>query len=347
MTLYIYSHGEILVSTMKALFFDGNQNVHVEDVPRPVAGNGEVVVRVLHSGLCQAQFRRYFADLASSEIPGHEYVGRVEEVGEDVETLAKGDAVMCYPFRPCGTCVVCRAGHSPVCPFKKQPGINGGFGEYVAAQASNFLKIPEDFVNKHGVLLLDVFGMMYRAMQPMSIHSDSITAVVGILSYGLGAIEMAKKWGARVVAFDASPYRREIGLDLGADEVVDSNRDDLTDVVMSLTDGELFTEMIECDDPFIEFKDMFLWTRPGGQLSLEGHSNRAFDFNPNWITLNELTVTGTPLFVPEELPEILKIARNCQTKDRMVTHEPRLEQGQEVLALYAAGNAGKVAFDLT
>jgi D-arabinose 1-dehydrogenase-like Zn-dependent alcohol dehydrogenase len=335
------------MTAMQALFYDGNEEVHVAEVPIPEPKDGEVLVRVLHSGVCQAEFAGHYHGDGSPKVQGHEYVGRVEHVGPGVQALRPGEAVMCYTCLPCGTCSVCRAGNTCVCPHRERPGQRGGFAEYAVGPEKRFLRIPEDFLNAHGTLLLDTFGMMYHGMRGMGIGPDSCTGVVGLLSYGFGAVAIARQYGARVIAFDASPCRRGIAEELGAEVTVDSRRDDLMDVVNEFTGGDLLTEVVECNDPEIAFESLFSWARPGGHICIEGHTGREFALNPNWITLKQLTVTGTPLFEPEELPAILDLARACNNKDSIITHRPRLEEAQAALADYARGEAGKVVFDLT
>jgi threonine dehydrogenase-like Zn-dependent dehydrogenase len=147
---------------MRALFFDGKQQIRIGDIPVPKPGMDDVLVRVLHSAVCQTEFRYYFGE-GSPGVLGHEFVGQVEAVGPNVGCLSAGDVVMCYPSLPCGKCIVRRAGKSNVCLQRK--GLRGGFAEYLSADAGFFLKIPEDFANRYGVLLYDVFGLVYRGMQ--------------------------------------------------------------------------------------------------------------------------------------------------------------------------------------
>jgi len=329
---------------MKALYLDGGGKVHLENVPVPSPGAGEVLVRVLHSGVCQTEIRYYLGE-GAPRILGHEFVGRVEEAGPGVEAFARGDAVMCYPSLPCGRCAVCRSGHATVCPHNT--GLRGGFAEYIAADARFFLKVPEDFANRHGVLLYDVFGMMYRGMEPLGIGPDSCTAIVGLQPYGLGGVAIARQMGARVVAFDASDYRRRIARELGADLTLDGRAENLRAAVMEATGGEFFTEVVECDDPAIPFKDLFDWVRNGGRLCLMGHTKKPISISPDWVTTRKITVSGAPRPLGEQLPEILEIARKCDKKDAIITHEPRLEDAAAALADYANGKAGKIAFDLT
>ena len=132
---------------MKALYLDGGSKLRVEDVPDPSPGPGDVLVRVLHSAVCQTEFRYYFGE-GADRILGHEFVGRVVQAGADVARLSEGDPVMCYPSMPCGVCAVCHAGKPGVCPDKQ--GLRGGFAEYIAADARYFLKVPEAFANRDG-----------------------------------------------------------------------------------------------------------------------------------------------------------------------------------------------------
>lgn len=331
---------------MKALFLDGNETLRIEDVPKPSPKSGEVLVQVLHSAVCQTEYRFYFGD-GADRILGHEFVGRVVETGSDVSNLSPGDPVMCYPSLPCGTCEICQAGKSSVCTHKI--GLRGGFAEYIAADAGYFLKIPEDFATRYGTLLYDVFGLTYRGLEPLGLSANSITAVVGLLSYGLGAVAIARHYGARVIAIDASPYRLNIAKDLGAEIILNANQQDLKAQIKHMTNDENFTEVIECTAPEIPFEDLFSWTRNGGRLCILGHTNKPFMMNPNWVTTREITVSGTPRFVPDQLPDILDVTRACKNKGSIITHEPPLElsPAKEAFEDYAAGNAGKVTFDLT
>lgn len=99
---------------MKTLFFDGDRRVHIEEVEIPRPGPNEVLVQVACSGVCQTEFGAYVG-AGSKKILGHEFSGRVVEVGEAVRLHKVGDRVVCHPFMPCGTCSVCRSGRTNIC----------------------------------------------------------------------------------------------------------------------------------------------------------------------------------------------------------------------------------------
>jgi len=130
--------------------------------------------------------------------------------------------------------------------------------------------------------------MMYHGMKNTGIGPASTVAVMGLQPYGLGAVVVAKMMAARVVAFDASAYRRDQAAKLGSDVLVDSADKDMERVIDDLTHGEGFEHIVECDDPAIPFETMFRKMRPGGTLNLMGHARRTFEFDPNWVTLWEV-----------------------------------------------------------
>ena len=334
---------------MKALFFDGNNKVHMEDVEMPRPSAGEVLVQVIWSGVCQTEFGPY-EEKGSKVILGHEFSGRVVELGEGATRHRVGDRVVCHPFMPCGRCAPCRTGLTNVCRNRRglQHIFYGGFGEFIALPEANFLPLPDDIPDDTGVLVLDVIGMMYHGMRDMPIGPASTVAVMGLQPYGLGGVIVAKMMGAKVVAFDASEYRRNQAARLGADVLVDSSDPNLKPIIDDLTGGDRFEHIIECDDPAIPFETMFQSIRSGGILNLMGHARRTFEFNPNWVTLWEVKVIGTPIHPPSQHEEILEVVRRTKwATDIIITHRPRMEEAKPALDAYMAGNAGKVAFDMT
>jgi len=333
---------------MRALFFDGQQQVHLEDIPIPSPAAGEVLVRVAFSGVCQTEFEAYTGQ-GSKNILGHEFSGEVVEIGAGVARHKSGDRVICHPFMPCGTCSICRTGRLNIC--RRRTGLarlyHGGFAEYIALPEANFLPLPDDIGMDTGVLVLDVLGMMWHGMKDMPITPASTIAVIGLQPYGLGAVCIGKMMGAAVIAFDASAFRREQAMQLGADHVIDSNDPARKQMIDDLTEGEGFEHIIECDDPAFPFEDMFTSIRAGGIVNLMGHAKRTFQMNPNWVTLWEVKVSGTPIYNPCEHDQVLQVVRRAAwARDIIVTHRPKLDEAKAALDAYVAGNAGKIAFVL-
>ena len=333
---------------MKALMFDGQSRVRLVDAPVPSPKAGEVLVQVTHSGVCQTDIRQYVGRGAET-VQGHEFEGRVRELGPGVKRFRVGDRVTCYPFLYCGRCPTCQAGREHICPDK--PKFNqlpqGGYAEYIALPERGFMPLAEDIGEGLGVLVLDVIGMMYRALKLARVTKTSTVAIVGLQPYGLGGVCVAKEIGANVVAFDASGYRRRLATDLGADTVVDSREKNLIEITEELTKGTLFDAVIECDDPAIPIRQLPRWVRPGGTLCLEGHTLDESAIRPVQLTIREITITGTPLYHLHEHDTVVDLLRRCPQASRIITHRPKLAEAKPALDAYVAGNAGKVAFDLT
>ncbi len=333
---------------MRALFFDGNADVHIEELPVPERKSGEVLVQIAYSGVCETEFKEYRGE-GSPHIPGHEFTGRVVEVGPETMRFKVGDRVVCYPFLPCGSCPVCRRGDSHLCLDSTNLWHleQGGLAEYVSLPEPYFLPLPDDVPDDVGVLVPEIFGTMYRGFRLMHVKSGSLVAVVGLQPYGLGAVSIAKLMGAKVVAFDTVRYRRSMASRLHADVTVDSTEPGLYDRIVGMTNGAMFDYIVECDEPMLRVERLLLWLRPGGTLCLMGHSTRHVEMDPSTLWRRELTVLGTPTYHPTEHDQVLDTLRRCPDAHTIITHRPRLEETKDALDEYVIDRAGKIAVDMT
>jgi len=333
---------------MHALFFDGNSSVHIEELPVPERRTGEVLVQIAYSGVCETEFKEYRGE-GSPDIPGHEFTGKVVEVGPETMRYKVGDRVVCYPFRPCGTCPVCRSGNTHICPDSTNLWHlrQGGFAEYISLPEPYYLPLPDDIPDDVGVLVPEIFGTMYRGLRLMRIKPGEIVAVVGLQPYGLGAVRILKLLGARVAAFDVTRYRRAMASRLGADVTIDSTEPGLFDRIQDMTKGAMFDHIVECDEPILRLERLFVWIRPGGTICLMGHAGHSFELDPDTVWRNEITVIGTPTYHPSEHEQVLDTLRRCPDADSIITHRPRLQDTKEALDEYVIDRAGKIAIDMT
>src|SRR5512146_586725 len=133
---------------MKAVVYHGGTEVHLEDLPQPAPGSGEVLVKTAYAGVCGSDVTIYTGKHKRVKPPitfGHELSGEVVAVGEGVEGVRPGDAVVVEPLVPCGKCYACRAGTYNVCRNLRHLGIDvpGMFAEYVLAAADKVYKLPQ------------------------------------------------------------------------------------------------------------------------------------------------------------------------------------------------------------
>lgn len=218
--------------------------VEVADLADPSAPDGGAVVRVAASGLCRSDWHAWVGHDDSvhlPHVPGHEFVGIVEEVGAGVASWRPGDRVTAPFVNGCGRCTWCRSGQAQVCPDQTQPGFThwGSHAERVAVRAAdlNLVAVPDGIDDAPAASLGCRFATSYRALTARArIAPGEWVAVYGAGGVGLSAIMIAAALGARPIAIDRSPDALRLALSLGAEHAVLAGPDAPGEVA-ELTDG--------------------------------------------------------------------------------------------------------------
>ena len=217
----------------------------VREVPRPEAPHGGVVVRVAATGMCRSDWHAWMGHdpVALPHVPGHELAGTIAEVGPDVTRWRVGDRVT-VPFAcGCGTCLVCRAGNSQVCPNQTQPGFThwGSFADRVALHAadSNLIALPGTVTAVDAAALGCRFATAFGALVGRGrLTSGEWLVVHGAGGVGLSAVMIGMALGARVVAVDVSQAALDQAGDLGAEVIIrTTDKDDPTLVARQVIDA--------------------------------------------------------------------------------------------------------------
>ena len=214
---------------MRAIKYHGVQDLELVNIEKPVAGLGQVVVKVAYCGVCGTDMHAYnHPGIFNWElILGHEGVGVVEEVGEGVTCVKVGDRVAVGPPGDCGSCYSCNTGHPNTCAnaFPNTlgigPGTQGAYAEYVLSKfpENELFVIPEGMPFEQAVLF-DLLGVGFHAVRRSELKLGDNAVVFGCGSIGLGTIQSAKLAGARtVIAFDTKVSTHKRAYESGADYV--------------------------------------------------------------------------------------------------------------------------------
>ena len=223
----------------------------IENVDLPkITAPDDVIVRVGAAGLCRTDLHiiegvwRPTMDPTGTLLPyimGHENAGWVEEVGSNVRSVKRGDAVICHPFRSCGVCLNCRHGEDMYCDNGAFPGLgmNGGFAEYFVTSERSLIKLKKGIVPIEVAPLADAGITAYRVAKRAAklLRPGAYCVLVGI--GGLGHIALQSLHaisGCRIIAVDREPAARKLAQELGADFVLDGGPN-LIDEVKDLTGG--------------------------------------------------------------------------------------------------------------
>jgi len=187
---------------MKAVVFKGARNLVVQDVPDPVPGPHEALVKVKNVGICGSDLHYYTHGLLpQGYIMGHEVTGTVAGVGSEVTGWNEGDRVCVCPAGPCGQCNTCLDGDLERCENLLSIGIGvlpGAFAEYVAAPYPLLLPLPED-VGMRESTLVDPLGCAHHAADLSGIVPGESALVVGAGPIGLFVVQYLKDLGIEPV----------------------------------------------------------------------------------------------------------------------------------------------------
>ncbi|MFC4437821.1 MULTISPECIES: zinc-dependent alcohol dehydrogenase [Natrialbaceae] len=250
---------------MKALTWHGEQDVRVSEVPKPeIVNPNDAIIEITATAICGSDlhlYNGYMPSMREGDIVGHEPMGEVVEVGDEVETLEEGDRVV-VPFTiSCGSCWFCgndmyslcdnsnpnaeiarkMMGHSPAALFGYSHmlgGYAGGQAEYLRIPYADVgpVKVDSGLPDEQVLFLSDVFPTGYMAAENAEIEENDTVAVWGCGAVGQFAIQSAWMLGAeRVIAIDRIPERLEMAREHGDAETIDFEEDDVYDRLMEMT----------------------------------------------------------------------------------------------------------------
>ncbi len=326
------------------------QGLELLDVPKPSAGAGQVVVKVLATSLCGTDNHIYRWDewaqgrIRPPRIIGHELCGEVVEAGPGVAAVAVGDYVAAESHITCAVCFQCRTGNAHVCKNYRILGIDedGSYAEYVRLPERVLWKtsreIPPEFA-----CLQEPLGNAVHAALVEDLTGQSVL-ITGCGPTGLFATAVARTAGASVIiASDVSDYRLGLAKQLGADHTINPTRDD-TDLIARMTGGEGVDVALEMSGSPTAIHKCFLHVKNGGRVTLFGipEAQVSFDMTNEIIFkgIRVYGVTGRRLFQTwYRLSGLFKAGLNIKP---VVTHVLPLDKFAEGFDLVAKGQCGKV-----
>lgn len=252
---------------------------------------------------------------------GHECVGKVEKVGTGVGGLKPGDRVVLEPNLACGYCDYCRTGVPNMCLNDRILGvtIDGVFADYFVAPEKHLTKIPDDMPADLAVFAEPVNCVM-GAMNKIRVLPGENTLVLGAGPIGLYFTMLLKANGAgKVIVSEPSAFRANYAKKCGADVVVDPTKENLEDVVKSLTNGlgaDVTVDAVGNLSP-----DAIACTRRAGRIILFGQNGAAFEtICQNDITRNGLTIMGNYIGLFTMTPTVKMLASGLINVQEIITH---------------------------
>jgi threonine 3-dehydrogenase len=337
---------------MKALVkMRAGPGLELAEVPRPVPGQGEVLVRMEACSICGTDLHIFNWDewsrsrMRLPRITGHEGAGYVVGLGEGVKGVKIGDFVSFDSHQTCGVCRMCRTGQAHVCRDFKIFGVDvdGCFAEYAKAPASSVWVNPPGLPPEHACIQ-DPFGNAVMAALDGEIASRNVL-ITGCGAIGLFAVAIAKRCGAaRVFAVDVNPYRLELASRMGADFVFNPKSGPWEAAVRELTGGLGPDVVLEMSGHPDALQSGLSVVRNGGRVMLLGIPPGAVPIDLSrdvifkGVTLQG--VTGRRLF--DTWYTTSGLLANVLDVGPVITHRFSMDDFEIGFRLMAKGECGKV-----
>lgn len=340
---------------MRALVKEKPQpGLALREVPEPRPGPGEVRIQVTRASICGTDLHIFnWDDWATANVPtpltiGHEFVGRVDELGDGVETLVIGQRVSGEGHIVCGNCRNCRAGREHLCRNTKGIGINrpGAFADYLVIPEHNVYPIP-DTISDDQASILDPFGNAVHTALGFDLVGEDVL-ITGAGPIGLMASAVCRHAGARhVVISDINEKRLALGAQMGASRGVVAGRENLALVMAELGMKEGFDIGLEMSGAGAALEDMIEAANNGAHIGLLGLYDAPVTVNLNKAIFKGLQfkgVYGREMF--DTWHKGLAMLESGLDITPVITHHFSFENFQDGFEVLNAGDAGKVILNL-
>ncbi|HVB41606.1 MAG TPA: L-threonine 3-dehydrogenase [Streptosporangiaceae bacterium] len=285
---------------MKALVkVSAEPGLWIEDVPVPAVGRDDVLIRVLRTGVCGTDLHIYDWDgwaqahVTPPLVIGHEFVGEVVELGEDVRDLAAGDLVSGEGHLICGRCRNCRAGRRVQCANTRGIGVNyqGAFAEFIVLPATNIWKHQPD-IDLDVAAIFDPFGNAVHTALTFPVMGEDVL-ITGAGPIGLMAALVVRHAGARhIVITDVSPYRLDLARRVGVTVAADTRQTPLAQIMHDLGMREGFDVGMEMSGKPAAMREMLASMTHGGKIAMLGLPTQEFPIDWARLVLNMITIKG-------------------------------------------------------
>ena len=301
----------------------------IEEMPVKRPGRNEILVKVIACGVCHTDLHAANGDWPVKPnlplIPGHEGLGYVAALGEDVDYIKEGDIVgVPWLYSACGHCDHCITGWETLCESQKNGGysVDGSYAEYVVADARYVGHLPSgiNFTAMAPILCAGV--TVYKGLKETEVKPGEWVAISGIGGLGHVAVQYARAMGMHVAAIDVADDKLDLARKLGAEVVVNAREKDPGEYIKKETQGGVHGVLVTAVST-IAFKQGLSVMRRKGTLALNGLPPGSFDLPIFQTVLNRHTIRGSIVGTRKDLQEAIEFA--VEGKVKATVHAAKLE----------------------
>ncbi len=307
---------------MKVAVYYSNSDIRIEERPKPAIGDGEILVKMMASGICGTDLMEWYRIKKAPRVLGHEMAGEIVESRSD--RFGIGTRVFVSHHVPCQTCKYCLSGNHTACETLHKGNYEpGGFSEFVGVPKINVeagtYVLPGNVSFEEGTMI-EPLACVVRAQRIVGVAEGQTVLVMGSGVSGLLNIRLAKLKGANVIATDISEYRLNKAREFGADEAFDAG--ELPDVKAD--------RIVMCTGAMPAFEKAFKCMDRKAVMMLFAIPNKSIQVPNEDFWRNELSMVSSYGAAPADLEESLKLIKEGKVDVKsMITHKLKLEDIQK------------------
>jgi len=318
---------------MRVAMYYNNNDVRIEEIPKPRIGPGELLVKVIASGICGSDVMEWYRIKKAPLVLGHEIAGEIVEVGEGVSGYNKGDRVFVSHHVPCNTCEFCLGGHHTACETLHTTNYDpGGFSEFIRVPRINvdrgvFL-LPKEVSFDEGVFI-EPLACVFRGQMVARVRPGQSVLILGGGISGLLHLLLSRALGAgRIVVSDISKYRLDMAKELGAEFVFDA-KEDIPGLSRQKNNGRLFDVVLVCTGALPAFAQALGSVERGGTILFfaptDPEAKLSIPVNEFWR--NEITLVTSYGNAPLDAVAAIELIRSGRVPVKeLITHRLPLDE---------------------
>lgn len=341
---------------MRAVVITGPDEYGVREVPVPRPGRAEVLVRIRSCAICGSDPKIYDGSYrgmwppAYPFIAGHEWAGEIVLLGEDVTGFSVGDRVAGEAHKGCGVCRVCKGGFYNLCMNYGKAGAGhrhygftwqGAYAEYNAYSINAIARLPDNVSDNEGAMV-DTAGTALHGIELAGITPGGVSVIIGPGPIGLFTMMIAKNMGSTTVMVGRG-HRLQLAARMGADAVVDYEKENPAGLIKELTGGTGADEVFECAGSETAVGLAVDAARKGGRVALLGIYGAGNISVPlRTVVLNQISLLGSRAN-PGTAEKVISLMSSGRINAAsLVTHEFPLEKIREAIDTFVRRLDGAV-----
>ena len=293
---------------MKVARWYNNRDIRIEEMPRPVPGPDDILIKVISCGICGSDIVEWYRLPRAPLIPGHEIGGVIMETGESVTDYQPGDRVFVAPKVPCMKCDYCQKGYYPLCAEIKER-LPGGFAEYIlvpGALVANGMRRLPDRITYDQSTFIEPLACVVRAQKLAAIREGQTVLVVGCGMSGLLHVKLAKAKKCTIIATDINPKKLEYARRFGAEITIDAG-ENVPERIVALT-GKQADVVVLCTSALPAVHQAWQSVDKGGTVVFFAvpDPDKKVEIPINYFWMREVKILTSYYCGPPDITEALK-----------------------------------------